>query len=296
MNKKSKKISCIDIGSNAIKYRQYRLLPNNQLELDTFKRISLRLGSDAFSHGKMTSKTFEDFVAVLKKLKKHAKKKNADLIGIFATSAMRTFSNKERIIKNIKKELNLEIEILSGKEEASLLKFFNFKEFKASKCLLVDVGGGSTEIYLFDKNEEKLQSFNLGAVRILKGLDKDKNWQELSNFLLEINSDQIQNIIGIGGNAKQIIQAAGVLKNSLTLEELKEIRSRIGKLSLEEKISDYNFPSDRADIIEHAANIFEFILMRFKNAEFFASNWNISDGYIYKKNIENYQATSLEVS
>ena len=296
MNKKSKKISCIDIGSNAIKYRQYRLLPNNQLELDTFKRISLRLGSDAFSHGKMTSKTFEDFVAVLKKLKKHAKKKNADLIGIFATSAMRTFSNKERIIKNIKKELNLEIEILSGKEEASLLKFFNFKEFKASKCLLVDVGDGSTEIYLFDKNEEKLQSFNLGAVRILKGLDKDKNWQELSNFLLEINSDQIQNIIGIGGNAKQIIQAAGVLKNSLTLEELKEIRSRIGKLSLEEKISDYNFPSDRADIIEHAANIFEFILMRFKNAEFFASNWNISDGYIYKKNIENYQATSLEVS
>ena len=296
MNKKSKKISCIDIGSNAIKYRQYRLLPNNQLELDTFKRISLRLGSDAFSHGKMTSKTFVDFLAVLKKLKKHAKKKNADLIGIFATSAMRTFSNKERIIKNIKKELNLEIEILSGKEEASLLKFFNFKEFKASKCLLVDVGGGSTEIYLFDKNEEKLQSFNLGAVRILKGLDKDKNWQELSNFLLEINSDQIQNIIGIGGNAKQIIQAAGVLKNSLTLEELKEIRSRLGKLSLEEKISDYNFPSDRADIIEHAANIFEFILMRFKNAEFFASNWNISDGYIYKKNIENYQATSLEVS
>ena len=296
MNKKSKKISCIDIGSNAIKYRQYRLLPNNQLELDTFKRISLRLGSDAFSHGKMTSKTFEDFVAVLKKLKKHAKKKNADLIGIFATSAMRTFSNKERIIKNIKKELNLEIEILSGKEEASLLKFFNFKEFKASKCLLVDVGGGSTEIYLFDKNEEKLQSFNLGAVRILKDLDKDKNWQELSNFLLEINSDQIQNIIGIGGNAKQIIQAAGVLKNSLTLEELKEIRSRIEKLSLKEKISDYNFPSDRADIIEHAANIFEFILMRFKNAEFFASNWNISDGYIYKKNIENYQATSLEVS
>ena len=96
------------------------MLPNNQLELDTFKRISLRLGSDAFSHGKMTSKTFEDFVAVLKKLKKHAKKKNADLIGIFATSAMRTFSNKERIIKNIKKELNLEIEILSGKEEASL--------------------------------------------------------------------------------------------------------------------------------------------------------------------------------
>ena len=84
MNKQSKKVSCIDIGSNAIKYRQYRLLPNNHLELDTFKRISLRLGSEAFSSGKMTDETYLDFLTVLKKLKKHAKKKNADLQGIFA--------------------------------------------------------------------------------------------------------------------------------------------------------------------------------------------------------------------
>ena len=152
------------------------------------------------------------------------------------------------------------------------------------------------ELYLCDKNEEKLKSFNLGAIRILKGLDKEKNWQELSDFLANINSRQVQNIIGIGGNARQIIQAAGVLKDSLNLEELQEIRSRLEKLSLEEKVSDYNFPSDRADIIEHAANIFEFILLCFENAKFFASNWNISDGYIFKKNAEISQATSLEVS
>ena len=296
MNKQSKKVSCIDIGSNAIKYRQYRLLPNSHLELDTFKRVSLRLGSDAFGSGKMTDETYLDFLTVLKKLKKHAKKKNAALLGIFATSAMRTFSNREQVIKKVKKELNLEIEILSGNEEASLLKFFNYKEFIDSESLLVDVGGGSTELYLCDKNEEKLKSYNLGAVRILKGLDKEKNWQELSDFLANINSRQVQNIIGIGGNARQIIQAAGVLKDSLNLEELQEIRSRLGKLSLEEKVSDYNFPSDRADIIEHAANIFEFILSCFKNAKFFASNWNISDGYIFKKNAEISQATSLEVS
>ena len=119
---------------------------------------------------------------------------------------------------------------------------------------------------------------------------------DIMNNIEEGISEQVQNIIGIGGNATLIIQAAGVLKDSLNLEELQEIRSKLGKLSLEEKISDYNFPSDRADIIEHAANIFEFILLCFENAKFFASNWNISDGYISKKNIENYQATSLEVS
>ena len=66
MNKQSKKVSCIDIGSNAIKYRQYRLLPNSHLELDTFKRVSLRLGSDAFGSGKMTDETYLEFLTVLK--------------------------------------------------------------------------------------------------------------------------------------------------------------------------------------------------------------------------------------
>ena len=63
-----------------------------------------------------------------------------------------------------------------------------------------------------------------------------------------------------------------------------------------DKIKYFNLSEDRADIIEHAANIFEFILLCFENAKFFASNWNISDGYIFKKNAEISQATSLEVS
>ena len=57
MTKSTEKISCIDIGSNAIKYRQYRLINKELIELDTFKRISLRLGTDAFNEGKMLEKT-----------------------------------------------------------------------------------------------------------------------------------------------------------------------------------------------------------------------------------------------
>ena len=80
MTKSTEKISCIDIGSNAIKYRQYRLINKELIELDTFKRISLRLGTDAFNEGKMLEKTYQEFYLVLKKLKKHAKKKETELI------------------------------------------------------------------------------------------------------------------------------------------------------------------------------------------------------------------------
>ena len=52
---------------------------------------------------------------------------------------------------------------------------------------------------------------------------------------------------------------------------------------------------DNQDIIEHAASIFEFIQNKFKTANFYASSWNISDGFVQKK-ISSDQATSLEAS
>ena len=295
MTKTSEKISCIDIGSNAIKYRQYRLINKEHLELDTFKRISLRLGTDAFNEGKMLEKTYEEFFSVLKKLKKHAKKKEAKLIGLFATSAMRTFSNKAQIIKKIKKDLGLEIEILSGKEEAALLKYFDYRTHEKHQSMIVDVGGGSTEIYIADSKAEKIKSFQLGGVRILKKTDKKKNWIELEKFLKDICTSQIKNIIGVGSNAKLIIQASKKETDFLTYKEMKEIKETLKKSSIEKKIKEYDFPIDRADIIEHAASIFEFIQNKFKTAKFYGSSWNISDGFVRKKILDN-QATSLEAS
>lgn len=295
MTKTSEKISCIDIGSNAIKYRQYRLINKKLLELDTFKRTPLRLGTNAFNEGKMLENTYEEFLSVLKKLKKHAKKKEAKLIGLFATSAMRTFSNKEQIVKKIKKDLGLKIEILSGIEEATLLKYFDYRNHSKYQSMVVDVGGGSTEIYLADDKEEKIKSFQLGGVRILKKIDKKKNWIELEKFLKDICPSKIQNIIGVGGNAKLIIQVSKKEADFLSYKEMKEIREILKNTSVEKKIKEYDFPEDRADIIEHAASIFEFIQNKFKTANFYASSWNISDGFVQKK-ISSAQATSWEAS
>ena len=161
--------------------------------------------------------------------------------------------------------------------------------------MIVDVGGGSTEIYLADEKEEKIKSFQLGGVRILKKIDKKKNWIELEKFLKDICPSKIQNIIGVGGNAKLIIQASKKEADFLSYKEMKEIREILKKTSVEKKIKEYDFPEDRADIIEHAASIFEFIQNKFKRANFYASSWNISDGFVQKK-ISSVQATSLEAS
>ena len=90
----------------------------------------------------------------------------------------------------------------------------------------------------------------------------------------------------MGGNAKLIIQAANSVNDYLSFEELKETKITLENTSTKEMVTEMNFPEDRADIIEHAAAIFEFIQRRFVKANFYASNWSISDGFmLMKKNL-----------
>ena len=70
--KKIDQIGCIDIGSNAIKYKQFRIIAgdnqNYSKELETYKRIPIRLGTDAFRKGKIRKKTINKLTESLEEL------------------------------------------------------------------------------------------------------------------------------------------------------------------------------------------------------------------------------------
>ena len=107
MKNKAKRLACIDIGSNAIKYRQYRISSKKSktfAELDTFKRISVRLGTDAFKFKKISSETEQKLLESIIRLKEKADKKDIKIISGVATSAMRTVSNGHKICKKITKK------------------------------------------------------------------------------------------------------------------------------------------------------------------------------------------------
>ena len=79
MKNKNQRLACIDIGSNAIKYRQYRISTQKRkvfAELDTFKRISVRLGTDAFKFKKISSETEQKLLDCIIKLKDKADRKD----------------------------------------------------------------------------------------------------------------------------------------------------------------------------------------------------------------------------
>ena len=290
MQNKTQRLACIDIGSNAIKYRQYRISKQkstNFTELDTFKRISVRLGTDAFKFKKISSETEQKLLKSIMKLKDKADKKDVKIITGVATSAMRTASNGHKICKKIRKKTDIEIKILSGNEEAQLLNFFNYKDFNKEETLVVDIGGGSTELFHQGNGKHLAKSFPLGAVRILEGKDSPKHWNNLKEWLTKIPSENIRNIVGVGGNARLINEIINRQDRKSSLEELKVLKKELENKNFEEKVSFYSLPEDRADILEHAIAIFVEIMEFFPNSCLFDSSWNIADAVIEKKLQEN---------
>ena len=290
MQNKTQRLACIDIGSNAIKYRQYRISKQkstNFTELDTFKRISVRLGTDAFKLKKISFETEQKLLKSIIKLKDKADKKDVKIITGVATSAMRTASNGHKICKKIRKKTDIEIKILSGNEEAQLLNFFNYKDFNKEETLVVDIGGGSTELFHRGNGKHLAKSFPLGAVRILEGKDSPKHWNNLKEWLTKIPSENIRNIVGVGGNARLINEIINRQDRKSSLEELKVLKKELENKNFEEKVSFYSLPEDRADILEHAIAIFVEIMEFFPNSCLFDSSWNIADAVIEKKLQEN---------
>ena len=127
-----------------------------------------------------------------------------------------------------------------------MLNFFNYKDFKKDETLVVYIGGGSTELFHHGNGKLLAKSFPLGAVRILEGKDSPKHWDNLQEWLTKIPSENIKNIVGVGGNARLINEIINRQNRKSSLEELKVLKKELSNKSFEEKISSYSLPEDRA--------------------------------------------------
>ena len=152
-----KKYAAVDIGSNAIRLLIVGVLKNNSVH--KYRKISLvrvpvRLGQDVFLYKKISNEKLKLLLNTLKAFKLLMSVHNIDRYKICATSAMRESKNSKEVLKRVRKKLNLDINIISGKDEASIIANVFAKDFNNHKNLLyVDVGGGSTELTIIDKGK-----------------------------------------------------------------------------------------------------------------------------------------------
>ena len=283
------RIAAIDIGSNAA-----RLLINEVTETKKGKpeftklnllRIPLRLGMDVFTKGEIgperktmildSMRIFSDLMKIYK----------VEHYRACATSAMRDAKNGPEIIKEVQENSGIDIEIISGDEEASLVFENHIAEGldKNFAYLYIDVGGGSTELNFFENGKKKYEkSFNIGTIRLLNGLVKDDQWKEMKEEIRKnINSNHPILAIGSGGNINKIFSMSKTKDGKpMSTAFLKKYYKEMNGLTVAERMTQFNLREDRADVLVPALEIYNNIMSWSDIDKIFVPKISVADGLI----------------
>lgn len=262
---KVRKYAAIDIGSNAI-----RLLTHNVIEEEgketlfrksALVRLPIRLGEDVFKNGGISERNEERLLNAMKAFKLLMEVHGVEKYMACATSAMREARNGLKVIQDIYEASGVEIQLIDGKREASIIASTDLKKLirKEESYLYIDVGGGSTEFTVFSEGKIKIsQSFKIGTVRLLNNMVSEELWKELEDWLKK-NVKGLPNlsIIGSGGNINKLHKMSGRKEGeSLSYIWLKAQYHFLTSLTYEERISELGLNPDRADVIIPATQIF----------------------------------------
>ena len=282
-----KKYAAVDIGSNAIRLLIVGVLKTNSVH--KYRKISLvrvpiRLGQDVFLFKKISNEKLKLLLNTLKAFKLLMSVHNIDRYKICATSAMRESKNSKEVLKRVRKKQNLDINIISGKEEASIIANVFAKDFNNHKNLLyVDVGGGSTELTIIDKGKiVESKSFKIGTVRILNNLVKKDTWGKYEEWIKK--HTKIYNgilTIASGGNANKLLKISGKeIGKPMSIKVIKEIYLELNKYSFEDRVIKLNLSTDRADVIIPATEIYLKSMNFCKSNQIIIPRIGLADGII----------------
>jgi exopolyphosphatase/guanosine-5'-triphosphate,3'-diphosphate pyrophosphatase len=285
------KLAAIDIGSNAARLLIVEVLVDeekhpypsfNKLNL---VRVPLRLGFDVFETGYISKQRIGMVMQTMKAYKHLMNAYGVERLKACATSAMRDAKNAADIIRKVKLETGIAIEVISGDTEANLVYENHVAENmdKDHSYLYIDVGGGSTELSFFTNGKLTYKkSFNIGTIRILKNMVKESQWDEMKDALKALTKGQREVVaIGSGGNINKIFSMSKRKDGKpLTLDLLKDYYKELSNVPLEERISNYGLREDRADVIVPALQIYT-NAMRWTDAqEIYVPKIGLVDGLI----------------
>jgi exopolyphosphatase/guanosine-5'-triphosphate,3'-diphosphate pyrophosphatase len=284
---KINKYAAIDIGSNAIRLLIVTVIEDDNPVFikDTYIRLPVRLGSDAFLNGEISADNAQNLIDAIHSFKLALKVNNVTTYKAFATSAMRSANNGEDILEQIKNELGVNIKIISGQKEADMIKVSGVKipeGIRNSQRIFVDVGGGSTEISIESPKDIISKSFNIGTIRLLNDSVSQETWDDMRAWVEKYKTDKSKPIIiGSGGNINKVLKILQVPRHMpVHYDRIWGFYQSIKNMSLVERMKAHRLKLDRADVIEPATRIF-INIMTWSNAEnIYIPKIGLSDGII----------------
>jgi exopolyphosphatase / guanosine-5'-triphosphate,3'-diphosphate pyrophosphatase len=285
---KDRFLAAIDVGTNSI----HMVVVNIQPTIPAFtivakEKSTVRLGDRDPLTGRLTTEAMARAIAALHRCKDIATAMNAEDIVAVATSAVREAPNGRAFLEQVEAELGLTINLISGPEEARriYLGVLSGMEFQNHPHVMIDIGGGSTELILGDGQEPRsLSSTKIGAVRLSAELIKtdpisNSEFSYLQAFVRGMLERSIEDIranlkpgekarmVGTSGTIETLAviharEKLGIVPTPLngyqfSLKDLKEIVNRLRKLNYAERSAIPGMSDRRSEIIVAGAVILQ---------------------------------------
>ena len=269
------RLAAFDVGSNAVRMLTADWDQKGILAVCRRTRIPLRLGSQSFSRGYFSDYIIDRAATIFEGLKGVMEREHIIRYRAVATSAYRESRNAEMMGEEIFRRSGIRVEAIDGRSEGRIILDAIGRKIDLSKknFLLVDIGGGSVELAAVNKGKlVALRSFDVGTVRLLRdaknrksSVEKICRREKMDEFLKKCfpRSEPVR-IVGTGGNCRRILKLKGKLFDKkidhVLPEELLDMRTRLGKYSVLQRMKKFDLKRDRADVILPALLICETII------------------------------------
>lgn len=286
-------LAAIDVGTNSVRLKVARVLADGALEVVHEERDPVRPGEGVFADRVMRRDVADRLLSTLRRYGALCRRHRARVRAV-ATSAIREARNRDDIIARVRREAGLELEVVSGREEARLICFGVLRgKAEGARSLIIDVGGGSTEVALADgERPSHLWSLSLGAVRLAQIFDVNgvvgrKQLRVMRQYAAEAVAEvlparglRIPSLaLGTSGTMRALIgYAAASGTGQVTRERLTRALERLAAMDVNKRRTI--FDPRRADIIVSGATIIEAVAERLRLRALTAVDRGLRDGIL----------------
>lgn len=299
------KIAVIDMGTNSVRLLLCEL--NSQRIIYREKFIATtRLGAGVDQYRKLSNESMKLTYEALKSFQEICENKGYKLIRSIGTSAIRDADNREIFLKNVREILSCPVDVIDGKEEATLGYIGVVNGLKESdKNFIIDIGGGSTELIFGESKIDFMESLDIGAVRLkdrciqndpptkeeLIHLRKEIN-KILDNFIINHENLTFNQVVGIGGTITTIsaidqkidvYDSKKIHGSRVSYNALQEIIYRLNSVDNEDRKDIQGLNPKRSDIIIPGSIILEELFKRFNFDEIIVSDFDNLEGMIFRE-------------
>jgi exopolyphosphatase/guanosine-5'-triphosphate,3'-diphosphate pyrophosphatase len=295
-------LAVVDLGSNSVRLQIAHAAPDGRIDVLAEDRAAVRLGEQVFRTGRLSADSIGRTAVTLARFAKLAQRAGATTVRAVATSAVREASNRAQLVRTVRAHSGISIEVISGAEEARLVTLGVLQGAPPhERNLLLDIGGGSTEI-IAALGEEPESSFSLalGSVRLWEFFVKS---DPISRHDARLVDEAIDDAMGgvdslLIGKFKRIIGAAGttsavvalsrrisgsslqqqsVRGGRATYAEVRAVLEALRQSSLKQR-RKWGVEEHRADIIYCGAAICEGVMRALRIDELEITTRGLRDG------------------